>query len=128
MNKGIIEKWGTRQISLFGNEWEDLIFAPFPVITEEWRCPKCSEKSSPSTGEREVSIDYDDLRVRIKAEICEISELLSLPWIVSGSITIQFPIYEVLTFNFKTGRTYVELQSSDDFSVAKRDITSDPSV
>lgn len=128
MNKGIVEKWGSRQISLFGNEWEDLMFTPSPVITGEWKCPKCSKKSSESTGEREVCIEYDDLRVRIKAEICEIAELLSLPWIVGGTITIQFPIYEVLTFNFKTGKTYVELQGSDDLSVAKRDITSHPSV
>ena len=128
INKSIIEKWGSRQISLFGREWGDLVFTPSPAITGEWKCPRCSKKSSQSTGEREVCIEYDDKMARIKAEICALDELLSLPWIVGGSITIRFPIYEVLTFNFETGRTYVEIRSSDNLSVSKRDITAYPSV
>lgn len=128
ISRRLIEKWGTHQLSLFGNECEDLVFAPVPVITGEWTCPKCHRKSNASMGERTVYVEYDGQKVRIRAEICDLGEFLSIPWMSCGTITLQFPIYEVLTFNFNTSHTYIELQSDNRLPVATRDITSQPSV
>lgn len=128
INKCVIEKWGTRQLSLFGKEFEDLVLARSPLISGEWQCPKCSKISNPSTGQREVSIEFDNFVLQIKAEICELGELLSIPWLVGESITIHFPIYEVVSFDFNTGRTCIELQSSNKTTVVQRDVTAQPNI
>ena len=128
ISRAIVERWGTHQISMLDNDFEDIVFTQPPVISGEWECPKCNGRSCPADGKREVFLEYDEKMIKIKAEICGVSELLSIPWITGDAVTIHFPIYEVLTFSFESGKSRIELQGADGATIAGRDITADPYV
>lgn len=125
VTKRLIEMWGTHQLSLFSPENEKLTLNPLPEMTKEHYCPKCHRKSMPANAQRHVRISWGKKRLVIEAEVLGIGEFLSFPWISKDRLTINFPVYEVVTFQFKTGRTYIELQSNT-ASIAKRDITKYP--
>lgn len=128
VNKRVVEKWGTKQMSFFGREKEKISLNVIPTIDGEQCCPKCHRVSTLSTLKRNVSIQQDNLKIVIKAEIYSLEELVSIPWTGRKSMVTQFPLYEILTFNFKTGKSYVEIQDKNDVCVAKRDITYFPNV
>ncbi len=119
----LIDQWGSRQFSFFGNDIEDILIMPVPVIDGEQRCPKCKRKSLPSSVQQEVLISYDSEHVVLKTVISNISEFLAIPWGASGSISLRFPINEVVTFDLQKGRTFIELQGENADSIAKLDIT-----
>lgn len=127
VNKPVIEEWGTRQTSIFRNVPEELQINFSPTIFGAQRCPGCHCISTPSMTNREVSIFQNRDKMAIRAEICSLEELLSMPWIAKGPITIQFPLFETVTFNFRRGKTHVELQSGNGSCFAKRDVTASPS-
>ncbi len=126
--KAQIERWGTHQLSLFEKDDEKLILNSAPIITGEQMCSKCGRKSLPSLSQREVNLTYNKQQIVLRAEVSGLGELLAIPWVVEGTITIKFPIYEVVTFDLNTGHTTIELQSANDVCVAKRDITTQPYV
>jgi len=128
ITKDAIKKWGTQQISLFGPESENLVLNDMPVISGEIICPKCRRKSFPSTSEREVHILTSECKLQVKVELCDIREIFEISWLKEASITINFPTYECVTFDFNTGATYLELKTLDDRCIAKQNITAQPDV
>ncbi len=128
LSKAQIEKWGTHQLSLFRKADEMLTVNTAPDITGEQTCIKCGRKSLPALSQRDVSLYCDNQVITVRAEISGIGELLAIPWLTQGSITIQFPIYEVAIFDLCSGHTSIELQSANDVCIARRDITTQPYV
>lgn len=126
VDKRLIKKWSTRQMSIFSRLFENLPLNPEPHIRGEQTCPKCRRTSVPFTQNRDVCVSYCDGRVEVKAEICGLDELLSLPWSTIGPITLEFPIYELVIFELCSGHTYVDIQFANGASVSRRDITCEP--
>lgn len=118
----IIEKWGSRQTSMFENDCGMLYLNHAPLINGEQICPKCNRTSLPSLTERDVWVNCDENRLEVRAEICSVDELLCIPWIKGKEITIHFPIYESIIFDVEAGDVHIELQGADGTAIAKRDI------
>lgn len=127
-NRELVGKWGSNQLSLFGSGTQELLFHPEPEISGECVCPKCGKKACAFSGMREVGLYYDAQTVQIKAELCGLSELLSIPWASAQTLTVRFPIYEVVTFDLHTGCTLLELQTADGAIAVQQDIAAQPSV
>lgn len=92
-------------------------------------CPKCGYVSNPDKRLRDVSISHTKNKVTVSSEVMGLDEVLSLPWLPSQKVSIEFPIYETVTFNLRKGHSYVTLGGAyGENAIAIHDITSYPNV
>lgn len=127
-SKDIIEKWGSKQMSMFEPPCTDLYLNNVCKPTGNFTCTKCGRESESDIRNRNVIIQYSKKTIKISCEVLGIDELLSLQWLSSGRIAVVPPLYETVTFNFRNGHTFVGLEDVDGNKVAVRDITDEPDI
>ena len=123
--KNVVNDWLSQQISMFDEERKPLYFNSVIDIDEKLRCPKCKNTMERSDKTRFVEISHDNHEISIRAEVLNIKELFSIPCLNGVEIRVGFPLFEIATFNFLNGHSYIRLESKDGTVLANEDLTSE---
>ena len=100
-NKEIVQRWSDRQISFFEENRDNNLYVSSPIQTpESFKCPKCDAQSQYSEKTRCVDIIKRKNKIFVECEIVDIKEIFSLKWMPLNSISLTFPLYEIIVFNF----------------------------
>lgn len=116
-----LETWASRQMTFF-EETQSLYFQQFSPPGDTYECPKCLCQSHPFTGNIPVELIHQGHKLTIRQEVTSIADILTFPWIQDLSFT--FPIWEECVFNFRNGRTYIQLVDPAGEKLAVYDLTS----
>lgn len=119
-----IEAWGGAQSTLWDDAEESLILNQVYTPREQYSCPYCSLTSIPARGTIPVTIACAHKKVTITCCTTDIGELFRVPWKAKHIATLAFPFYERVTFNLKTGRTFISLHDNKMNRLATRNINS----
>ena len=90
----------SEQIDFLKTDYRPLFLNRMIKLNNELSCPRCKNTMQPSEETRKVEIKHSRHKITIRAEVLDITELFSLPCLTGGSVTIEFPLYEVACFNF----------------------------
>ncbi len=123
VSKELILDWTSQQIDFLEQEYKPLFLTHLVKLNGEYSCPECKNTITPSEETRKVEIKHTRHKIYIRAEVLDVTELFSLPCLTGGSVTIEFPLYEVACFNFNKGRTFLRLENANGQCIAIRDIT-----
>ena len=119
-----IKAWGGAQSSLWDDAEESLILNQVYTPREQYTCTHCSLTSMPARGTIPVTIARAHKKVTITCCTTDIGELFRVPWKAKRITTLAFPFYERVTFNLKTGRTFISLHDNKMNRLATRNISS----
>lgn len=124
-----IYKWGSLQLSFFEENVEKALYISAPINKPaSFKCPECNNISNHSDNVKRVELILDRNVIIIRSEITNISEIFGFKWVTEDSISITFPMYEILTFNFKKGRIYIKLENDKGYELCQRDVTAHPEL
>ena len=112
VSKAKIAEWATLQLSLFELPETPMYFNS-PIGNSARRCPHCGKESTPSNRKWAVTYRQDKNHLTISTEITDIRALFSLKWMSDSWISITFPLYETVVFNFRKGTTYLKLHDAN---------------
>ena len=120
--KNIVEKWCNDQSDaskdiLYLNDVSQPLFE-----TICYTCPECRYKSHNFSASTHCEIVYKRHKLTVLRRIEDTKSLLSASW-VKKAISVEFPLYEELTFNFKNGHTSVCLRDRNMRRLVMRDVT-----
>lgn len=119
----IIANWVSPQLSIFDTEFRPLQLNRVVDVKKNLVCPACDNTMKHNEGKRRIKITHHRHKIYIRAEIMDVFELFSMPYLAGGDVHVEFPICEVVCFNFKNGHTYVRLEDGDGRCIAVRDVT-----
>ncbi len=129
-----IKEWANPQISLFLFEQnsEDIsgqknVIVFFSPERKSFDCPRCKKTSYSKGNNNNITISHSKANVSIRCEVNNLMKILSLPYLPRGMISIVFPFYEQIEFNFRTGHAFVRLLNSDKV-IHTLDITNNPHI
>lgn len=125
VSKSKIADWATLQLSLFELP-ETPVYFNSPLSNATRRCPRCGKVSKPANGRWRVTYCQDKHHLTISTEITDISDLFSLKWMSNFWMSITFPLYETVVFNFRKGTTYLKLHDANGTIYTISDITQKP--
>jgi len=130
VSKNKIYDWSTTQLSFFDDEnCQKVLPLSSPINRPpSFKCPECKNVSNYSEGVKNVELLHKNKKITIKSEITNIGEVFGFKWIGEDSISITFPMYEVLTFNFRKGRIHIKLESDKGNVLSERDVTPYPEL
>lgn len=122
-------KWSSLQLSFFDKKNDKILYISSPVDNlSEFECPKCGNVSNCSDKIKQVSIIKSNKKISIKSEITSIKEIMNFKWFGENSVVVTFPMYEVLTFNYGRGKTYISIQNDKGEIQWQRDVTLHPEL
>lgn len=113
----------SRQLPLLEESPQSLLLRRNITVLAPLTCPGCENTICHSDKTRSVEIGHTSHKVFIRAEINDMGELLSIPWLSKGTVSITFPLFEVAFFNFANGHTYIRLENLSGESLSVRDVT-----
>lgn len=119
-----IEAWGGAQSTLWDDAEETLTLNQVYTPREQYTCQHCSLTSMPARGTIPVTIARAHKKVMITCCTTDIGELFRIPWKAKRITAFAFPFYERVTFNLKTGRTFISLYDNKMNCLATRNIKS----
>lgn len=119
--KEVLEAWTSRQMTFF-EETQALHFHQFSPPGDTYECPKCLYKSHPFTGNIPVDLTYKRHKLTVRQKVTALTDILSIPWLQRLSFTL--PVWEELVFNFRNGRTYMQLVDQAGEKLVVYDLTS----
>lgn len=120
--KNIIKQW-CEDISDSAKNIINLNFISQPLIkTICYVCPECYSKSEKFSTSVHCELNYARHKLSISRRIDNIKDLTSIRWF-KGTIEVNLPIYEELTFNFKNGHTFVRLRDANMHEITTYDVT-----
>ena len=124
VSKETIAAWGTPQYSFFPQEDASLIFNQvFEPNGGIYQCPHCKNESREARAVNNVMVKYQRKKVSVICQTKDIGDLFRIPWAYRTTSPISFPLTEEVTFNFKTGKTYIQLCSKAGDLIAVRNVT-----
>ena len=113
-SKAQIADWATMQMSIFQEpEMRELLLAPPMAPAAKFCCVNCENESYKSAATRQVRISACGKKVILKCEVSQLDEILSIGWAKVKDIRLSFPIFEVLTFDFRVGAVYIKITAVD---------------
>lgn len=120
--KNVIRQWCEDKIS----DSKDTIYLNFisqPVLEKIiYTCPECRCESNLFSKIVRCELNYRRHKLSISRQIDDTKALLSVSWL-KGTVSVNFPMYEELTFNFRNGHTFVRLLDRNGAAIATCDIT-----
>lgn len=120
--KNVIRQWCEDKIS----DSKDTIYLNFisqPVLENViYTCPECRCESNLFSKIVRCELNYRRHKLSISRQIDDTKALLSVSWL-KGTVNVNFPMYEELTFNFKNGHTFVRLLDRNKAAIATCDVT-----
>lgn len=120
--KNVIRQWCEDK----RNDSKDAIylnFTPQPVLEKTiYTCPECRCESNLFSKIVRCELNYRRHKLSISRQIDDTKALLSVSWL-KGTVNVNFPMYEELTFNFKNGHTFVRLLDRNKAAIETCDIT-----
>ena len=120
--KNVIRQWCEDK----RNDSKDAIylnFTPQPVLEKTiYTCPECRCESNLLSKIVRCELNYRRHKLSISRQIDDTKALLSVSWL-KGTVNVNFPMYEELTFNFKNGHTFVRLLDRNKAAIETCDIT-----
>lgn len=122
-----ILRWATMQLSLFEDQARDeLLMAPPLESLAEFSCPDCGHVSYATSASRQVVLTHEKQKVSVRCEVVQIDEILTLEWGKRGEIKLCFPVFEVLTFDFRRGRVHIKMEDAQGRVLCQRDVSACP--
>lgn len=118
-----IEKWSTRQMSLFGEPPKIMHFNDPISEIAHFICPHCKAGLTPSKREIHVTIRTNKNIIKIMRAL-DLENYFSIKWMDQLEIS-EFDLYETITFNLRNGHTYVSLENTTGAKLAVRDVSND---
>jgi len=114
--------WASTQISWF-EEKEPVLHFNTPIsATKALRCAHCKTEIRPNQDTVRAILSVRRKTVRLAVQL-NMKELLSISWL-SKELSLQSPkVYEVLTFNFKNGHSFMSLENANGDRYAIRDVS-----
>ena len=119
--KEVLEAWTSRQMTFF-EETQSFYFQHFSPPGDTYECPKCLCTSHPFTGNLSVDLIHRGHKLTIRQEVTSLADILTFPWI--QDLSFPFPIWEEFVFNFRNGRTHIQLVDQAGEKLAVYDLTS----
>lgn len=120
--KNVIRQWCEDKIS----DSKDTIYLNFisqPVLENViYTCPECRCESNLFSKIVRCELNYRRHKLSISRQIDDTKALLSVSWL-KGTVSVNFPMYEELTFNFRNGHTFVRLLDRNGAAIETCDIT-----
>lgn len=118
-----LEEWMTRQLSLFGEQPQKLLFNTPVKGLRHFRCPHCGALLSPSEHSFDVVIGVKNRKIKVLRKLT-FGDYFSIGWL-KGFQMSACDLYETITFNLRNGHTYVSLESDTGIRYGIRDISND---
>lgn len=87
-----------------------------------YACPECRCESNLFSKTVRCELNYRRHKLSISRQIDDTKALLSVSWL-KGTVSVNFPMYEELTFNFRNGHTFVRLLDRNGAAIATCDVT-----
>lgn len=87
-----------------------------------YTCPECRCESNLFSKIVRCELNYRRHKLSISRQIDDTKTLLSVLWL-KGTVRVNFPLYEEITFNFKNGHIFVRLRDRDATALETYDIT-----
>lgn len=103
--------WLAQQTSIAEMIPQTLVFNGSIETMNYFICHRCNMKSYPSKGFVDVFFTVDRRKIKISRKL-EIKEWFQIKWGADKICTTDFELYETITFNLKSGRTYISLEDS----------------
>lgn len=120
--KNVIRQWCEDKIS----DSKDTIYLNFisqPMLENViYTCPECRCESNLFSKIVRCELNYRRHKLSISRQIDDTKTLLSFSWL-KGTVNVNFPMYEELTFNFRNGHTFVRLLDRNKAALETYDIT-----
>ena len=120
--KNVIRQWCEDKIS----DSKDTIYLNFisqPMLENViYTCPECRCESNLFSKIVRCELNYRRHKLSISRQIDDTKALLSVSWL-KGTVNVNFPMYEELTFNFKNGHIFVRLRDRDATALETYDVT-----
>ncbi len=120
--KNVIRQWCEDKIS----DSKDTIYLNFisqPMLENViYTCPECRCESNLFSKIVRCELNYRRHKLSISRQIDDTKTLLSVSWL-KETVSVNFPMYEELTFNFRNGHTFVRLLDRNGAAIATCDVT-----
>ena len=118
----LIDMWLAQQTSMFEKLPKTLLFNR-PIGTMNYFiCPKCNMESHQSKGFVDVLFTVDKRKIRISRQL-ELKEWFQIEWGADKICITEFELYETITFNLRSGHTFVSLEDGCGKKLQMRDIS-----
>lgn len=120
--KNVIRQWCEDK----RNDSKDTIYLNFisqPMLENViYTCPECLCESNLFSKTMRCELNYRRHKLSISRQIDDTKTLLSVSWL-KGTVSVNFPMYEELTFNFRNGHTFVRLRDRNKAAIETCDVT-----
>ena len=119
-----LERWSSYQMSLFGDEPEEIEFnTPVDKISRFF-CPRCGEAFHKSGGFRNVVITAKKRKVSVMLRLGS-ADFFKIDWAPKTKLAewSRHTVFETITFNLNNGHTFLSLESGSGCRYTVRDIT-----
>jgi len=127
ISKDKVRAWSDRQLTLFDDDKDKILYISSPIEKlTTFKCPNCNRESALAEKFRSVEIFIHNKKVTIKSEIVSFDEIFALKWNDEESISVKFPMYEIVVFDFEKGRIYAKLDNNENEEIEPKDITNCP--
>ncbi len=124
-----IFEWSDEQLTFFDKGLtRKLCISSPPEKGNTFLCPTCERESKHSEKVRHVEASLQEKKVTVRCEIVSIKEIFALRWNETESLSVAFPMYEIIVFDVEKGKIYIELENAEGIKTARRDITDSPNL
>ena len=118
-----MEKWANPQLSFWAQEKvrKELFF--FEPDFNYFSCPHCGKQSYDKNRMSILYLTEKENKVTIRCEITELNTLLNMSYLDKAELSLEFPLYEQIEFDFTSGNTYIRLMTESDKVLYEEEIT-----
>jgi hypothetical protein len=121
----ILQEWANPQLTLLPEHNETKITL-FPVNLHRFYCPACGYSSHDEADNTVILVTQQKGKVSIRCEMKRWDRILRLSYLPQNAFSIEFPIYEQIEFNIRTGHTCIRVLTKNDRILHTVDITNNP--
>lgn len=118
----LTDVWLAQQTSILESIPKKLIFNRPIEAMSYFICPRCNMKSYPSKGFVDVMFSVNRKQIIISRKL-EMKEWFQIKWGAEKICITGFELYETITFNLKSGRTFVSLEDGQGQKIQVCDIS-----
>lgn len=124
-----IRDWSSVQISFFDDMKDNVLVINLPSEQNVFRCgcPKCGFDVKKSEQFKKVEISLENYIVRVKSEVKDVCDILSLKW-TGNCFSYLVPLYETLSFDIENGKISIILEDGNGSCLSEKEVTENQSL
>lgn len=126
VDRDTISDWATGQLSLLKKEKFELRLNDKKPGSRSLHCPCCKRESTKAESFYDIILSKTKDKIKISLKLSDIGELFSVCQRACINLFPPFDYHEVIVFNLKKGRIYMQIEGNKNTPVYNEDITEKP--